>query len=137
MAVAFTNEAETIALKNFLNILAPEDITIKLYSNNKTPGHTDVVGDYTEVSGGGYAHVTMDPVSWSVSAGNPSQAQYPQITFTFTGATDSPSTVYGYYAVGDGTGKLLWADKFPNAPINIANNGDQIKVTITISLNNP
>jgi hypothetical protein len=82
MAVAFTNEAETIALKNFLNILAPEDIVIKLYSNNKTPGHTDVVGGYTEVSGGGYTSVSMVPGSWSVSAGDPSQAQYPQIEAT-------------------------------------------------------
>lgn len=136
MAVAFTNEAETIALKNFLNILAPEDIVIKLYSNNKTPGHTDVVGEYTEVTGGGYASTSLTAGSWSVSAGNPSQAQYPQITFSFTGAT-SVGTVYGYYAVGASTNKLLWADKFPNAPINIANNGDQIRVTITISLNNP
>lgn len=136
MAVAFTNEAETIALKNFLNILAPENIKIKLYSNNVTPGHTDVVGSYTEVSGGGYSDVTLTPGSWSVSAGDPSQAAYPQITFSFTGATDQ-GTVYGYYAVGASTGKLLWADRFPNAPINIANNGDQIRVTITISLNNP
>jgi hypothetical protein len=136
MAVAFTNEAETIALKNFLNILAPEDIRIKLYSNNKTPGHTDVVGDYSEVTGGGYSDVLLTAGDWSVSAGNPSQAQYPQITYTFTGAT-TEGTVYGYFAIGDSSGKLLWADKFPNSPINIANNGDQIKVTITISLNNP
>lgn len=134
MAVAFTNEAETIALKNFLNVLAPENITIKLYSNNKTPGHTDTVSDYTEVSGGGYAAVTLTSSNWSVSAGDPSQAQYPQITFAFTGSAGS---VYGYYAVGATSGKLLWADQFPNSPINIANNGDQIKVTITISLNNP
>jgi hypothetical protein len=137
MAVSFTNEAETLALKNFLNVQAAEDITIKLYSNDKTPGHTDITSEYTEVTGGGYASTSLTAGSWSVSSGNPSQAQYPQITFTFNGATDSPSTVYGYYAVGDSTGKLLWADKFPNAPINIANNGDQIKVTITISLNNP
>jgi len=134
MAVAFTNEAETIALKNFLNVQAAEDIVIKLYSNNKTPAATDVVGDYTEVSGGGYASIALTAASWSVSAGNPSQAQYPQITFSFTGAAGS---VYGYYAVGATSGKLLWADKFPNAPINIANNGDQIKVTITVTLNNP
>ena len=136
MAVAFTNEAETIALKNFLNILAPENIVIKLYSNNKTPGHTDVVGGYTEVSGGGYTSVAMDATQWSVSAGDPSQAQYPQIVFTFNGATDQ-GTVYGYFAVTASTNKLLWADRFPNSPINIANIGDQIKVTITISLNNP
>lgn len=84
MAVAFTNEAETIALKNFLNVQAAEDIVIKLYSNNKTPSATDVVGDYTEVSGGGYASIALTAGSWSVSAGNPSQAQYPQITFSFT-----------------------------------------------------
>lgn len=134
MAVSFTNEAETLALKNFLNVQAAENIVIKLYSNDKTPGHTDVVGDYTEVSGGGYASESLTAASWSVSSGNPSQAQYPQITFAFTGAAGN---VYGYYAVGASTNKLLWADRFPNAPINIANNGDQIKVTITVTLNNP
>ena len=136
MAVAFTNEAETIALKTFLNISIPEDLRVKLYYNNHTPDHTNTYSDYSEVSGGGYSDVMFDVSQWSVSAGNPSQAAYPQITFTFTGATDQ-GTVYGYFVTGNSSGKLYWADKFPNAPINIANNGDQIKVTITISLNNP
>lgn len=134
MAVAFTNLAETVALKNFLNIQPAENITIKLYSNNRTPGHGDVLSNYTEVIGGGYAAIPLAASSWSVSTGDPSQAQYPQISFAFTG---SAGNVYGYYAVGVSSNTLLWADRFPNAPIVIANNGDQIKVTITVTLNNP
>ena len=61
MAVVFTNAAETVALKAFLNKTAGENLVLRLYSDDQTPAKTDVVGDYTEVSGNGYASIELLP----------------------------------------------------------------------------
>jgi hypothetical protein len=134
MAVIFTNAAEVIALKNFLNNTAPETLVLRLYSNNRSPAKTDVAADYTEVSGNGYSAITLTPANFSFTAGDPSSAAYPQVTFAFTGAAGN---VYGYYVTQQTSGDLVFANRFSNAPINIANNGDEIRVTLSITLNNP
>jgi hypothetical protein len=134
MAVVFTNAAEVIALRNFLNNTAPQSLVLRLYSNNVTPNKLDVVGDYTEVTGNGYSAVTLDPANFSFSSGDPSTATYPQVTYTFTG---NAGNVYGYFVTRASAGDLLFANRFANAPISIANNGDEIRVTLSITLNNP
>lgn len=134
MAVVFTDAAEIIALKNFLNVTTPETLVLKLFSNNRTPAKTDVAGDYTEVSGNGYAAVTLTPANFVFTPGDPGSAAYPQVTFSFSGAAGN---VYGYFVVGATSGGLAFANRFSNAPINIANNGDEIRITLTITLNNP
>lgn len=134
MAVVFTDAAEVIALKNFLNNTEPQSLVLRLYSNNRSPAKTDIVGDYTEVSGNGYAAVTLDPADYVFSPGDPATAAYPQVTYTFTGAAGN---VFGYFVTRATAGDLLFANRFSNAPINIANNGDEIRITLTITLNNP
>jgi hypothetical protein len=134
MAVVFTDAAEVIALKNFLNNTAPQSLVLRLYSNNRSPARSDVVGDYTEVSGNGYSSVTLTPADFVFSPGDPATAAYPQVTYTFSGAAGN---VYGYYVTRSSTGDLLLANRFSNAPINIANNGDEIRITLSITLNNP
>jgi len=134
MAVVFTDAAEVIALKNYVNNTAPESLVLRLYSNNRSPSKTDVVGDYTEVTGNGYSATTLNPANFVFSSGDPTSAAYPQVTFTFTGAAGN---IYGYYVTRASSGDLQFANRFSNAPINIANNGDEIRITLTITLNNP
>ncbi len=134
MAVVFTNAAELQALKNYLNNTAPETLELRLYSNDRTPTSADVDTDYTEVSGNGYTAVTLTPANFVFTSGDPGQAAFPQVTFAFTGAAGN---IYGYYVVGATSGDLQFANRFSNAPINIANNGDEIRITLTITLNNP
>jgi hypothetical protein len=134
MAVVFTNAAETVALKAFLNKTAGENLVLRLYSDDQTPAKTDVAGDYTEVSGNGYASIELLPATFTFTDGDPSTAAYPQQTFGFSGAAGN---IYGYYVTQKTTGALMFANRFSNAPINIANNGDEIRITLTITLNNP
>jgi hypothetical protein len=134
MAVVFTNAAELTALKNFLNNTAPETLVLKLYSNDVTPTSADISSDYTEVSGNSYTAVTLTPENFTFTAGDPGAAAFPQVTFSFTGAAGN---VHGYFVVGATSGNLMFANRFSNAPINIANNGDEIRITLTITLNNP
>jgi hypothetical protein len=130
MALVVPNPAAVIALKNFLNHTAPQNCLLKLYSNNVTPGETDTAATYTECSGSGYAAITLAGASWVVTEADPASAAFAQQTFTFTGALGN---VYGYFVVEVTSGIIKWAERFAGAPIVIANNGDQIKITPTIT----
>lgn len=124
------NVGEDLALKALLNHTAGVNQTLKLYTSNTTPAETDTAATFTEAAGNGYAAINLTGSSWVFTPGAPSQAAYAEQTFTFTGALGN---VYGYFVVQQGTGTLLWAERFTGAPFNIANNGDQIKVTPVIT----
>lgn len=131
MALVVGNAAEVIMLNYILNKDTIEDLVIHLYGNDQTPVETDLIGDYTEISGGGYAAVNLTAGSWVVTSGTPTSADYPQITWTFTGAVGN---VYGYYVTRQTGGELMWAERFTNGPFNIQNNGDVIRVTPRLTL---
>lgn len=131
MTLLVPNEGEVVIMNNFLNKVAPQDLRLKLYSSDTTPAETDTAGTYTETSGGGYSDVLLVPANWTVTPGNPTTSTYPEETFTFTGAAGN---VYGYYVVQDSSGLLMWAERFTNAPLNIQNNGDEIRITLQITL---
>lgn len=124
------NVGEDLALKALLNHTAGVNQTLKLFTSNTTPAETDTAATFTEASGNGYAAINLTGSSWVFTPGAPSQAAYAEQTFTFTGALGN---VYGYFVIQQGTGTLLWAERFTGAPFNIANNGDQIKVTPVIT----
>ena len=142
MALVVANQAEAIFLANALKKQGGEDVDIRLYSNNITPVATNTEADFTEVSGGGYTLQALTGATWGITGTNPTTASYgATISFTFTGApTTNGGNVYGYYATarsGTNAGKVLWSDRFANAPIIIANNGDEIRITsMTLGLNN-
>ena len=131
MALLVPNQAEDIILQNMLNQTAPEDMVLKLYTNNHTPVEADTEAAYTEASGSGYADVTLLGANWVITPGAPTSAAYAQQTFAFTGALGN---VYGYFVVQELSGLLMWAEIFSNGPYNIQNNGDEIKITPTITL---
>ena len=130
MALLVPNGGEAIALEYLVNKDGPEDLVLCLYTNNITPGETDTIGTYTEAAGNGYANITLTGASWTTTPGAPSSIAYAQQTFTFTGALGD---VYGYFYKRATGGELVIAERFTGAPFNIANNGDQIKITPTIT----
>ncbi len=110
---------------------------LKLFENNHTPDVGDTVADYDEVSGGGYADFDLDKAEFTVTPGDPAQALYSDfLDFLFTGATDAPSTVYGYYII-DGNGDLIGAERFPDAVVPfVPVNGTLIRVKPQLLLAN-
>jgi hypothetical protein len=108
MTVPNVGEAQVLA--KLLN----QAITLRLYSNNMTPAEGDVIGSYTEVAGGGYAAKSLSYANWSIVEGDPTSAEYAMQVFTFTGATNAPGTVYGYY-ITDADSKVIGAERFPEA----------------------
>jgi hypothetical protein len=131
MTLLVPNGSEVIMMENFLNKAAPQDLRVKLYSSDTTPAETDTAATYTETSGGGYSDVALVAATWTVTGGNPTTATYPEITISFTGAAGN---VYGYYVVQETSGDLMWAERFTSAPLNIQNNGDEIRITLQITL---
>lgn len=126
MPLVVPNHGEGDALRYLVNNAAPQDLVLRLFTNNVTPAETDTAATYTEASGNGYASLTLAGASWSITEGAPSFASYAQQTFAFTGALGN---VYGYYLTRATSGRVAWAERFTDAPYNIQNNGDSIKVT--------
>lgn len=131
MPLLVPNPSETTMLEAILNKVAPQNLVLRLFTNNVTPGETDTAATYTEASGNGYAAQPLTAASWTVAEGAPTEATHPEVTFAFTGALGN---VYGYYVTQATSGKLMWAERFTGAPFNIANNGDQIRVTPKLTL---
>lgn len=109
MTLIVPNVAEVLALQSILN----QTLTLKLYSNNITPGETNTAGTFTEVAGGGYAPKTLVNGSWTIAEGAPSSGIYNSaLDFLFTGVTNAPGVIYGYYVI-DSNGILRWVERFP------------------------
>ena len=130
MTLRVPSPSEATLLGYMLGKTAMEAFSLRLFSNNITPGETDVLAAYTEVSGSGYAAVSLTAANWVITPGDPTSAAYPQVTFSFTGAAGN---VYGYHLVGVTSGLLLWAERFTDGPYNVAQAGDSIKVTPQIT----
>lgn len=133
MALLVPNNGEGDALSYFVNKSAPQNLVLKLYTNDKTPAEGDVAADYTEANFTGYAPVNMTGATWTITEGAPSEAAYPEQTFTSTAGSQNQN-VYGYFLVRATSGRIAYAERFTTAPFNIANNGDQIKITAKITL---
>jgi hypothetical protein len=131
MTLKVVNGGESLALQYLVNKASPQDLVLRLYKNDKTPADTDVVGDYTEADFTGYAAITLAGASWTVSEGDPAEAEFAERTFE-SAADQAVQTIYGYYLTRATGGELVLAERFPTAQA-IQNNGDRIQVTPTIT----
>jgi hypothetical protein len=129
MAFVTPQVAEVLMLDLILNKAAQEELVLKLFSNNITPGEADTAASYTECSGSGYAAISLAHGSFTVTAGNPTTFSYPQQTFTLSGAL----TAYGYFVVGATSGIVYFAEAFGSAYV-IGSGGGTIKVSLAGSM---
>lgn len=133
MALVVPNVGEALMLANIVNKTAPSNLELRLYTLPSTaPGESAVLGDFTEVSGNGYAAITLTGASWAAAVlGDPSYIAYAKQTFAFTGAAGD---IYGYYITRASNTELLYFEEFTGAPYAIVNNGDKIEITPRIEL---
>jgi len=127
MSLVVPTPSRDVMLANILNKTPAQNLVLRLYTNDLTPDDDTVAADFVEQSGHGYAAVALDASSWTITNG---LATYPQTVFTFNSAA---ATVYGYYITEVTSGKLKYAERFPT-PDQIANNGDEVKVTPKLSM---
>ena len=132
MALVVPNVGEVSIIEYTLNKEAPQDLTVRLYSNDYTPGDATITADFTEVVGGGYAAQALIPANWDITPGNPSEAQYNQETvFVFNAAVGN---VYGYY-ITRADNLTMWAERFTNGPFNVQVSGSEIRITLRFTAN--
>jgi len=131
MSLLVPNHGEGDGLSYFVNKSAPENLVLRLFTNNITPAETDTAATYTEATGNGYSAITLTGANWTIVEGAPGTASYAEQTFTFTGALGN---VYGYFLTRATSGRIALAERFTAAPFNITTNGDQIKITLQITL---
>ncbi len=131
MSLLFPDNSEGDGLQYFVNKATPQDLMLRLFTNNVTPAETDTAATYTEAAGSGYAAIQLVGANWVIAEGAPSSASYAQQTFTFTGALGN---IYGYFFTRFTSGRIAGVERFPSAPYNIVNNGDNLKVTPQITL---
>lgn len=132
MPLFIPNVGASDALDYFTNRATPEDLVLKLYTNDYTPVEGSVAGDFTEASGSGYSPITLTGSSWGAPAdlgGLGMIATYAAQRFTFSG---SLGNVYGYYLVRSSSGVLAGAERFSDGPYNITASGDYIEVTPSV-----
>lgn len=132
MAGVLLRQGEQIMLEAFVNKTAPQDLVLRLFTNDWTPAEANDETDATEASGNGYAHIDLNTGgSWTFTGGDPSTLAYAEQTFTFTGALGN---VYGYYVTQVTSGKAVIAERFSDGPYNVQNNGDTIDVTVSFTI---
>jgi hypothetical protein len=121
-------------INSILDTFLASNVLLKLFSNDYSPAKDDVLADYTEVTGGGYAAITLVAADWSVTTADQCVASQTEKTFTFTGATTAPGTIYGYYVTNAAGTVLLWAERFSSSvlPFEPAN-GSEIAITPRIT----
>ena len=83
MTLLIPSAAKTIILANFLNKSSPENLILKLYTNDTTPTNTDTEDDYVEITGGGYVAYNLTAPNWTM-AQDDAPAVYPQIIFALS-----------------------------------------------------
>lgn len=133
MALLVPNNGEGDALQYFVNKDTPENLILRLFQSNTTPAETDTTATYTEADFTGYSAATLTGASWGTpSEGAPSSIAYAQQTFESSAGSQNQD-VYGYYMTRTTSGRIALAERFTDGPYNIANDGDAIKVTPTIT----
>lgn len=133
MALNVPDVGENIALEALVNKTAPQNLVLRLFSNNITPSDTDTAGTYTEATFAGYAGITLTGASWGAASGG-TITYGSQQTFTRS-STGTTENIYGYYVTQATSGLLVWSERDGSAPFPVTNNGDAIKITPTISAN--
>jgi hypothetical protein len=127
------SQGEGITFEALLNITAPQDLRVRLYTNNYTPIDASTEANFTEMGAvQSYAYVDLTAGNWVISGSEPKLAAYPQITWSFTAG--GPTSIYGYTVGQQTSGKALWGELFTGGPFVVQNLGDEVKVTPKITL---
>lgn len=121
MTLVVPNVGEVKALELFLE----RTLTLKLFANDLVPAEDTTAGSFTEVTGGGYAAITLDAGDWTITPGAPSFGIQPNQDFNFTGVTGGTGNIYGYYVI-DAEGVLCWAERFEESVLPFTPGVDSI-----------
>ena len=126
------DEGEVIAQQIIFGTAAPEDLWLRLYTNDYYPNELTTQTNFVEPDGYGYNPMTLAKnTDWEFTAGIPTPAiaaSWPR-TFNITGPVGN---AYGYWVQGKASQKVYWAARFP-APVVIGASGGEVIVVPRIT----
>jgi len=105
-----------------------------IYTDAAEPGETATLPGgavpITELSGTGYARITLARGTWAITGDHADYAQQ-----TFTAGAGGWANCYGYFIASssDNSGKLIAVEHFTGGPFNVPDGGS-IKITPKITV---
>ncbi len=131
MPLVAPSQGKEIMVGAFVNKTAPTNLKLKLFKNDLTPAKATVIGDFTESDIAGYAAKDLTGTNWTVATnGGDTLGSYAEQTWTFTGA----GSIYGYYITNNDGSKVVWAERYTDAPHTFPSGGGTEKVTVKIQI---
>lgn len=137
MVARIVNQGEIIALEYLVNKDSPENLVLRLFKNDVESGLSAAQKealdetDFTQADFTGYGALTLTGASWVSTPGDPGNVSYAEQVFAST-ANQTAQTIYGWYLTRLTGGELVMYD-YLNNPQVIQNDGDQIRVTPTLT----
>lgn len=109
------------------------DVLLHLYAADHEPAAGDTPASFVEADYSGYAPQSVTTWTAAQTVGGVTTAVGEQLTFT-VGPGGVGNDVFGYYAT-DSTGTvLLWAERDPQAPVDMQTEGREYIVTPRLRL---
>ena len=111
------------------NALALEELELRLFVDDRFPQLKSSTKSFKELEGKGYKSIQVPSSEW-ISAGD-STLVTDTYTFEFTGKVEA---IFGYLVVGVDSNVLFWAERFPDAPVEILGSRDKIEISLRLTL---
>lgn len=134
--VGLTLDADEMQLDLLLNRAMPETPVLRLFINDLVPSRDgrNTVSDFEEAPlGYGYAPTPLESSKWTAvkaQTGDFLRRVYPSLLFRFTGPIGN---IFGYYVVGERSGRLMWSERFPDGPYNVQRSGHEIEIKLEVA----
>jgi hypothetical protein len=143
MAILFPNDAELALLDQLLGASAANNWQCRLFKDDITPSPSDTASTYSsaEADFSGYGGQELaSHGSWPAAASVDGKAESQfSADIPFSRDSTDPGTnnsIYGFF-ITDSGGALIMAERFGDAPYEMDNFGDTVKVRPTVRLYNP
>ena len=108
--------------------LFEQPLYLRLFVNDRAPGDKDTAANFKEADFAGYAAKRLTFKDWTIDG---LTATLPRQVFESTDRREAMQNVYGWL-LARGDGELVHAEQFPDGPYTVVNEGDEIKVSVTI-----
>jgi len=129
--LANVSEARMLAL--IFGLAAQESLVARLYSDNHADSPADTAASFLEMSGHGYTPVLVPPLDWTITPGDPSVAEAPEVQWPFS-AIGPPAPVYGVFFTWQTSGILAFQERLGGGPFMVSSAGDLLAYTPRVTL---
>lgn len=101
-----------------------------LFTNNLTPGLTNVLGDFTEAAWAGYAVQQVTLAAFSLRGVVSHLGSLQALPVAFLNSSGGTVTAYGFFVTWHVSGNLVCCARFDGAPVSILNGQSQFVTPI-------